>query len=107
MIMRTGIDGIIPAADFEMVVGEGGDFAEWRDRDCAGLWNGLLRIQRETPGRLAALASSRYRHPDFGAVVAFEEDCELSHLSILDGEHQGFVCRSGAQLELLRSVLNR
>jgi hypothetical protein len=36
------------------------------------LWKGLLSIQRESPGRLALLASSRYRHPDFGAVVAFD-----------------------------------
>src|SRR5262249_32159415 len=27
--------------------GEGGDFAEWRDSECAALWKGLLRIQRE------------------------------------------------------------
>jgi hypothetical protein len=51
---------------------EGGDFAEWRDADCAGLWKGLVRIQRERPGRLAVLASTRYRHTDFGAVVAFD-----------------------------------
>jgi hypothetical protein len=51
---------------------DGGDFAEWRGCECAGLWNGLLAIQREAPGRLAVLASSRYRHPDFGAVVAFD-----------------------------------
>jgi tetratricopeptide (TPR) repeat protein len=51
---------------------DGGDFAEWRDRDCASLWNGLLRVQRESPGRLAVLASTRYRHQDFGAVVPFD-----------------------------------
>jgi hypothetical protein len=51
---------------------EGADFAEWRDDDCAALWRGLPRIQREFPGRLAVLASSRFRHPDFGAVVAFD-----------------------------------
>jgi hypothetical protein len=36
------------------------------------LWRGLLKVQRESPGQLAVLASSRYRHPDFGAVMPFE-----------------------------------
>jgi hypothetical protein len=47
-------------------------FAEWRDDDCAGFWKGLLDLQRENPGRLAVLASNRYRHRDFGAAVPFD-----------------------------------
>ena len=48
------------------------EFAEWRDDECARFWRGLLVLQRENPGRLAVLASSRYRHRDFGAVVPFD-----------------------------------
>ncbi len=47
------------------------DFASWRDDQCAALWQGLRKLQRETPGQLAVLASTRYRHRDFGAVVPF------------------------------------
>src|SRR5580704_13412783 len=49
--------------------GDPEEFAEWRNGNCARLWKGLLDLQREAPGRLAALASSRYRHRDFGAVM--------------------------------------
>jgi tetratricopeptide (TPR) repeat protein len=48
------------------------EFAEWRHGECARFWRGLLVLQRENPGRLAVLASSRYRHRDFGAVVPFD-----------------------------------
>ena len=46
-------------------------FATWRDAGCAALWRGLRDLVRSHPGRLAVLASTRYRHPDFGAVVPF------------------------------------
>jgi tetratricopeptide (TPR) repeat protein len=48
------------------------EFAEWRHDECARFWTGLLVLQRENPARLAVLASSRYRHRDFGAVVPFD-----------------------------------
>ena len=52
---------------------EGGDFAEWRDRQLRWLVERAAEDFREKPpGRLALLASSRYRHPDFGAVMPFE-----------------------------------
>jgi hypothetical protein len=52
--------------------GDPEEFAEWRNGDCAKFWNGLLELQREAPGRLAVLASSRYRHRDFGSVMPFD-----------------------------------
>ena len=47
-------------------------FADWRDAGCAALWQGLRDLQRQQPGRFAVLASARYRHKGFGAVVPFE-----------------------------------
>ena len=46
-------------------------FAAWRDAECAALWQGLRDLQSEQSGRFAVLASSRYQHPGFGAVVPF------------------------------------
>ena len=47
------------------------NFAEWCDPQCAALWRGLRKLQQESPGQLALLASTRYRNRDFGAVVPF------------------------------------
>ena len=47
-------------------------FADWRNPDCGSFWSGLIALQREAPGRLAVLASTRYRHRDFGAVMPFD-----------------------------------
>jgi hypothetical protein len=52
--------------------GDPQELADWRNGDCARFWTGLRDLQRENPGRIAVLASTRYRHPDFGAVVAFD-----------------------------------
>jgi hypothetical protein len=46
-------------------------FASWRSDRCAAFWNGLRKLQQQAPGRLAALASTRYRNRDFGAVLPF------------------------------------
>lgn len=52
--------------------GDPGDFADWRDAECATLWRGLRELLGRYPDRLALLASSRYRNPDFaGAVTPF------------------------------------
>ena len=38
--------------------------ADWRDEDCGLLWNELVELAERSAGRLALLASCRYRHPD-------------------------------------------
>jgi hypothetical protein len=48
-----------------------GAFADWRNPECAAFWQGLRRLQRQSPGQLAILASTRNRQPDFGAGVPF------------------------------------
>src|SRR5581483_8915262 len=37
---------------------------EWRDADAHALWLALERVQSATRGRVAVVASCRYRHPD-------------------------------------------
>jgi hypothetical protein len=52
--------------------GEPDAFAAWREDGCAALWRGLRDLLGRYPGRLAVLASSRYRNRDFvGAVTPF------------------------------------
>lgn len=42
---------------------------EWRDAQAAALWSGLLDLQQHSGGRLALLASCRYRHEAFGRAL--------------------------------------
>ena len=42
---------------------------QWRDEQTAALWPALTRVVENAGGRLALLASCRYRNPDFGAAL--------------------------------------
>ena len=44
-------------------------FGTWRDADCAALWRLLRALVGGAGGRLALLASCRYRHPDYAEAL--------------------------------------